>query len=165
MLAVLEPGKSYHVSAWARSSSSGAVQLEMKETSGSGQATDVAIGSVAANDTEFLLIEGDYTVPDNLTGLSLIARGAGFFLDHVQIYEYQIPRIVASVLIDNGDGPISLGWNAELGVSYRLEQSLNLANDWLVLESDLIADKSNMIWALTEKPTGSRAFWRVIKNP
>ena len=38
------------------------------------QATDVAIGSVAANDTEFLLIEGDYTVPDNLTGLSLIAR-------------------------------------------------------------------------------------------
>ena len=165
MLAVLEPRKSYHVSAWARSSSSGAVQLEMKETSGSGQATDVAIGSVAANDTEFLLIEGDYTVPDNLTGLSLIARGASFFLDHVQIYEYQIPNIVASVLIDDGDGPISLGWNAELGVSYRLEQSLNLANDWVVLESDLIADKSNMIWALAEEPTGSRAFWRVIKNP
>ena len=137
----------------------------MKETSGSGQATDVAIGSVAANDTEFLLIEGDYTVPDNLTGLSLIARGASFFLDHVQIYEYQIPNIVASVLIDDGDGPISLGWNAELGVSYRLEQSLNLANDWVVLESDLIADKSNMIWALAEEPTGSRAFWRVIKNP
>jgi len=69
------------------------------------------------------------------------------------------------VLINNGDGPISLGWNAELGVSYRLEQSLNLANDWVVLESDLIADKSNMIWALAEEPTGSRAFWRVIKNP
>ena len=165
MLAVLEPGKSYHVSAWARSSSSGAVQLDMRETTGSGQATDVAIGSVAANDTEFLLIEGDYTVPDNLTGLSLIARGAGFSLDHVQVYEYQTLNMVASVLIDDGDGSISLGWNAELGVSYRLEQSLNLANDWVVLQSDLTADKSNMIWTLTEDPTLSRAFWRIIKNP
>ena len=165
MLAVLEPGKSYHVSAWARSSSSGAVQLEMRETSGSAQTTDVAIGSVAANDTEFLLIEGDYTVPDNLTGLSLIAQGTDFSLDHAQVYEYQTPNIVASVLIDDGNGTISIGWNAELGVSYRLEQSLNLANDWVVLHSDLIADKSNMIWALTENPTGSRAFWRVIKNP
>jgi len=165
MLAVLEPGKRYHISAWARSSSSGAVQLDMRETTGSGQATDVAIGSVAANDTEFLLIEGDYTVPDNLTGLSLIARGAGFSLDHVQVYEYQTLNMVASVLIDNGDGTISIGWNAELGVSYRLEQSLNLANDWVVLQSDLTADKSNMIWTLTEDPTLSRAFWRIIKNP
>jgi arylsulfatase A-like enzyme len=165
MLAVLEPGKSYHVSAWARSSSSGAVQLEMQETSGSGQATDFAIGSVAANDTEFLLIEGDYTVPDNLTGLSLIAQGAGFSLDHVQVYEYQTPNIVASVVIDDGDGSISLGWNAELGVSYRLEQSLDLANDWTVLESDLTADKSKMIRELTVDPSLSRAFWRVIKNP
>ena len=165
MLAVLEPGKSYHVSAWARSSSSGAVQLDMRETIGSGQATDVAIGSVAANNTEFLLIEGDYTVPDNLTGLSLIAQGAGFSLDHVQVYEYQTPNIVASVVMDDGDGPISLGWNAELGVSYRLEQSLNLANGWTVLQSDLTADKSKMIWDLTPDPAVSRAFWRVIKNP
>ena len=165
MLAVLEPGKSYHVSAWARSSTSGAVQLDMRETTGSGQATDVAIGSVAANDTEFLLIEGDYTVPDNLTGLSLIAQGADFSLDHVQVYEYQTPNIVASVVIDDGDGSISLGWNAELGVSYRLEQSLNLANGWTVLESDLTADKSKMIWEFTPNPTFSRAFWRVIKNP
>ena len=165
MLAVLEPGKSYHVSAWARSSSSGAVQLDMRETIGSGQATDVAIGSVAANNTEFLLIEGDYTVPDNLTGLSLIAQGAGFSLDHVQVYEYQTPNIVASVVMDDGDGPISLGWNAELGVSYRLEQSLNLANGWTVLESNLTADKSKMIWDLTPDPAVSRAFWRVIKNP
>ncbi len=73
--------------------------------------------------------------------------------------------MVASVLIDDGDGSISLGWNAELGVSYRLEQSLNLANDWVVLQSDLTADKSNMIWTLTEDPTLSRAFWRIIKNP
>ena len=165
MLAVLEPGKSYHVSAWARSSSSGAVQLDMRETIGSGQATDVAISSVAANDTEFLLIEGDYTVPDNLTGLSLIAQGAGFSLDHVQVYEYQTPNIVASVLIDDGDGSISLGWNAELGASYRLEQSLNLTNGWTALESNLTADKSNMIWDLTPDPAVSRAFWRVIKNP
>ena len=165
MLAVLEPGKSYHVSAWARSSSSGAVQLYMRETIGSGQATDVAIGSVAANNTEFLLIEGDYTVPDNLTGLSLVAQGASFSLDHVQVYEYQTPNIVASVVMDDGDGTISIGWNAELGVSYRLEQSLNLANDWVVLQSDLTADKSNMIWTLTEDPTLSRAFWRIIKNP
>ncbi len=90
MLAVLEPGKSYHVSAWARSSSSGAVQLDMRETIGSGQATDVAIGSVAANNTEFLLIEGDYTVPDNLTGLSLIAQGRKFF-----------PRSCAGLRISN----------------------------------------------------------------
>ena len=165
MLAVLEPGKRYHISAWARSSSSGAVQLEMRETSGSAQTTDVAIGSVAANDTEFLLIEGDYTVPDNLTGLSLIAQGTDFSLDHAQVYEYQTPNIVASVLIDDGNGTISIGWNAELGVSYRLEQSLNLANDWVVLQSDLTADKSNMIWTLTEDPTLSRAFWRIIKNP
>jgi hypothetical protein len=165
MLAVLEPGKSYHVSAWARSSSSGAVQLDMRETIGSGQATDVAIGSVAANNTEFLLIEGDYTVPDNLTGLSLIAQGAGFSLDHVQVYEYQTPNIVASVVMDDGDGSISLGWNAELGVSYRLEQSLDLANGWTVLESNLTADKSKMIWTLTPDPSLSRAFWRVIKNP
>ena len=165
MLAVLEPGKSYHVSAWAKSSSSGAVQLDMRETIGSGQATDVAIGSVAANDTEFLLIEGDYTVPDNLTGLSLIAQGAGFSLDHVQVYEYETPNLVASVVMDDGDGPISLGWNAELGVSYRLEQSLDLANGWTVLESNLTADKSNMIWDLTPDPAVSRAFWRVIKNP
>jgi hypothetical protein len=165
MLAVLEPGKSYHVSAWARSSSSGAVQLDMRETIGSGQATDVAIGSVAANNTEFLLIEGDYTVPDNLTGLSLIAQGAGFSLDHVQVYEYETPNIVASVVMDDGDGPISIGWNAELGVSYRLEQSLNLANGWTVLESNLTADKSNMILDLTPDPPVSRAFWRVIKNP
>ncbi len=165
MLAVLEPGKSYHVSAWARSSTPGAVQLDMRETTGSGQATDVAIGSVVANNTEFLLIEGDYTVPDNLTGLSLIAQGADFSIDHVQVYEYQIPNIVASVVIDDGDGSISLGWNAELGASYRLEQSLNLANDWTVLESDLTADKSKMIWEFTPNPTFSRAFWRVIKNP
>ncbi len=165
MLAVLEPGKSYHVSAWARSSSSGAVQLDMRETTGSGQTTDVAIGSVAANATEFLLIEGDYTVPDNLTGLSLVAQGPSFSLDHVQVYEYQTPNIVASVVMDDGDGPISLGWNAELGVSYRLEQSLNLANGWTVLESNLTADKSNMIWDLTPDPTLSRVFWRVIKNP
>jgi arylsulfatase A-like enzyme len=165
MLAVLEPGKSYHVSAWARSSSSGAVQLHMRETNGSGQSTDVAIGSVAANNTEFLLIEGDYTVPDNLTGLSLIAQGPSFSLDHVQVYEYQTPNIVASVVMDDGDGPISLGWNAELGVSYRLEQSLDLASGWTVLESNLTADKSNMIWDLTPDPAVSRAFWRVIKNP
>lgn len=165
MLSVLEPGKSYHVSAWARSSSLGAVQLYMRETTGSGQATNVAIGSVAANNTEFLLIEGDYTVPDNPTGLSLIARGPDFSLDHVQVYEYQTPNIVASVVIDDGDGSISLGWNAELGVSYRLEQSLNLANGWTVLESDLVADKSNMIWEFAVDPTLNRAFWRVIKNP
>jgi hypothetical protein len=165
MLAVLEPGKSYHISAWARSSSSGAVQLYMRETNGSGQATDVAIGSVAANNTEFLLIEGDYTVPDNLTGLSLIAQGPSFSLDHVQVYEYQTPNIVASVVMDDGDGPISLGWNAELGVSYRLEQSLDLAIGWTVIESNLTADKSNMIWDLTPDPAVSRAFWRVIKNP
>ena len=165
MLAVLEPGKTYHISAWARSSSSGAVQLDMRETIGSGQATDVTIGSVAANNTEFLLIEGDYTVPDNLTGLSLIAQGPSFSLDHVQVYEYQTPNIVASVVMDDGDGPISLGWNAELGVSYRLEQSLDLANGWTVLESNLTADKSNMIWDLTPDPAVSRAFWRVIKNP
>ena len=165
MLAVLEPGKSYHISAWARSSSSGTVQLDMRETNGSGQATDVAIGSVAANNTEFLLIEGDYTVPDNLTGLSLVAQGASFSLDHVQVYEYQTPYIVASVVMDDGDGSISLGWNAELGVSYRLEQSLDLANGWTVLESNLTADKSNMIWDLMPDPAVSRAFWRVIKNP
>ena len=165
MLSVLESGKSYHVSAWARSSTSGAVQLDMRETTGSGQATDVAIGSVVANNTEFLLIEGDYTVPDNLMGLSLIAQGADFSIDHVQVYEYQTPNIVASVVIDDGDGSISLGWNAELGASYRLEQSLNLANGWTVLESDLTADKSKMIWEFTPNPTVSRAFWRVIKNP
>ncbi|MFL2833752.1 MAG: sulfatase-like hydrolase/transferase [Coraliomargaritaceae bacterium] len=165
MLAVLEPGKSYHVSAWARSSTTGAVQLDMRETTGSGQAADVAIGSVAANNTEFLLIEGDYMVPDNLTGLSLIAQGADFSLDHVQVYEYQTPNIVASVVMDDGDGSISLGWNAELGASYRLEQSLNLANGWTVLESNLTSDKSNMIWELTPDPALSRAFWRVIKNP
>lgn len=165
MLAVLEPGKSYHISAWARSSSSGTVQLDMRETNGSGQATDVAIGSLAANNTEFLLIEGDYTVPDNLTGLSLVAQGASFSLDHVQVYEYQTPNIVASVVMDDGNGSISLGWNAELGVSYRLEQSLDLANGWTVLESNLTADKSNMIWDLTPDPAVSRAFWRVIKNP
>ncbi|MEC8613846.1 MAG: sulfatase-like hydrolase/transferase [Verrucomicrobiota bacterium] len=165
MLAVLEPGKSYHFSAWAMSDSSSAVQLDMRETTGSGLATDVAIGSAAANNNEFLLIEGDYTVPNNLTGLSLIVKGADFSLDHVQVYEYQTPNIVASVLIDDGDGSISIGWNAELGVSYRLEQSLNLANGWTLLESDLIADKSNMIWEFTPNPTLSRAFWRVIKNP
>ena len=165
MLAVLEPGKSYHVSAWARSNTSGAVQLDMREMTGSGQVTDVAVGSVAANNTEFLLIEGDYTVPDNLTGLLLIAQGADFYLDHVQVYEYATPNIVASVLIDDGDGLISLGWNAELGASYRLEQSLNLANGWVVLENDLIADKSNMIWEFTPNPALSRAFWRVIRNP
>jgi hypothetical protein len=60
---------------------------------------------------------------------------------------------------------ISLGWNSDLGVSYRLEQTLDLTNDWEVLQDDLIAYESNMIWALTENPTDSRAFWRVIKNP
>ena len=104
-------------------------------------------------------------VPDNLTGLSLIAQGADFSLDHVQVYEYQTPNIVASVVMDDGDGPISLGWNAELGASYRLEQSLNLANGWTVLEGNLTADKSNMTWELIPDPTLSRAFWRVIKNP
>ena len=98
-------------------------------------------------------------------GLSLIAQGADFSLDHVQVYEYQTPNIVASVVIDDGDGSISLGWNAELGASYRLEQSLDLANGWTVLDSDLTADKSKMIWEFTPNPTFSRAFWRVIKNP
>ena len=137
----------------------------MRETIGSGQAIDVAIGSVAANNTEFLLIEGDYTVPDNLTGLSLVAQGASFSLDHVQVYEYETPNIVASVVMDDGDGSISLAWNAELGVSYRLEQSLDLANGWTVLENNLTADKSKMIWDLTPDPAVSRVFWRVIKNP
>jgi hypothetical protein len=48
-------------------------------------------------------------VPDDLLGLPLIAQGTDFSLDHVQVYEYQTPNIWASVLIDDGDGAISIG--------------------------------------------------------
>ena len=162
MLAVLEPGKSYHISAWARSSSSGAVQLNMRETTGSGQTTNVAIGSVAANNAEFLLIEGDYTVPNNLAGLSLVAQGAGFSLDHVQVYEYMEPKIIASVTLAAGASASLLNWNAELASSYTLQKSTDLAS-WTNLET-LTAYESAMSVPVSLNPGESEAFWRVVGN-
>ena len=162
MLAVLEAGKSYHISAWARSSSVGIVQLDMKETTSSGEVTDVTIGSVAANDAEFLLIEGDYTVPSNLDGLSLIAQGVTFSLDHVQVYEYMEPSIVASVTLAAGTSASSLNWNAELASSYTLQKSTDLIT-WADLET-LTAYESAMSVPVSLNPGESEAFWRVVGN-
>jgi hypothetical protein len=134
----------------------------MRETSGSGQATDVAIGSVAANNTEFLLIEGDYTVPNNLAGLSLVAQGAGFSLDHVQVYEYMEPKIVASVTLAAGTSASSLNWNAELASSYTLQKSTDLAT-WTDLET-LTAYESAMSAPVSLNPGESEAFWRVVSS-
>ena len=162
MLAVLKPGKSYHISAWVRSSSSGTVQIDMRETAGFGVVTDVAVGSVAANDSEFLLIEGDYTVPSNLTGLSLIAQGVTFYLDHVQVYEYLEPKIVASVTLQTGMSASSLNWNAELARSYTLQKSTDLVT-WTDLET-LTAYQSAMSRPVSLDPKESEAFWRVTRN-
>ncbi len=162
MLAVLEAGKSYHISAWARSSSAGIVQLDMKETTSSGVVTDVAIGSVAANDAEFLLIEGNYTVPSNLAGLSLIAQGVTFSLDHVQVYEYMEPSIVASVTLAAGTAASSLNWNAELASSYTLQKSTDLIT-WADLET-LTAYQSAMSRPVSLYLGESEAFWRVVRN-
>jgi hypothetical protein len=162
MLSVLEPGKSYHISAWARSSSAGIVQLDMKETISFGEVTDVAIGSVAANDAEFLLIEGNYTVPSNLAGLSLIAQGVTFSLDHVQVYEYMEPSIVASVTLAAGTAASSLNWNAELASSYTLQKSTDLIT-WATLEI-LTAYQSAMSRPVSLNLGESEAFWRVVRN-
>ena len=162
MLAVLEAGKSYHISAWARSSSAGIVQLDIKETTSSGEVTDVTIGSVAANDAEFLLIEGDYKVPSNLAGLSLIAQGVTFSLDHVQVYEYKEPKIIASVTLAAGTSASSLNWNAELASSYTLQKSTDLIT-WADLET-LTAYESAMSVLVSLNPGESEAFWRVVGN-
>ena len=162
MSTVLEPGKSYHISAWAKSSSSGTVQLDMKETKGSGEVTYVTIGSIAANDAEFLLIEGDYTVPANLTGLSLIAQGVTFSLDHVQVYEYEEPKIIASVTLAAGTSASSLNWNAELASSYTLQKSTDLIT-WTDLET-LTAYQSAMSRPVSLNSGESEAFWRVVRN-
>jgi arylsulfatase A-like enzyme len=173
MLLRLEKGKTYHFSAWVKLANTGPdnIRLNIKQVVGSDNPAFIPIDSVSATNGRFSLLEGDYTMPDSdeIAEIELLlngpAIGVNFYADHVRVYEYETPNIVASVLIDDGDGMISLGWNAELGVSYRVEQSLNLASGWTVLESNLTADKSNMIWALTPDPTLSRAFWRVIKNP
>ena len=173
MLSRLEKGKTYHFSAWVKLANTGPdnIRLSIKQVVGSDNPAFIPIDSVSATNGRFSLLEGDYTMPDSdgIAEIELLlngpAIGVNFYADHVRVYEYQTPNIVASVLMDDGNGSISLGWNAELGVSYRLEQSLDLANGWTILESNLTADKSNMIWALTPDPAVSRAFWRVIKNP
>ena len=173
MLSRLERGKTYHFSAWVKLANAGPdnIRLSIKQVVGSDNPAYITIDSVSATNGRFSLLEGDYTMPDSdeIAEIELLlngpAIGVNFYADYVRVYEYQTPNIVASVLIDDGDGMISLGWNAELGVSYRLEQSLNLANGWMVLESDLTADKSSMTWEFTVDQAATHAFWRVIKNP
>ena len=87
-----------------------------------------------------------------------------FYLDHVQAYQYQEPFIVASLILDNDDGSHTVNWNAELGVSYRLEESNDLSSSWTIIQSDITADKTSMSSIITEQPGVSQRFWRVIKN-
>ncbi len=172
LLSTLEPGKTYNFSAWVKlaNSSSDTVRLNIKQVIGTDPTQYITVGSVTATDTDFSLVEGDYTVPYgvNINELELTfngpATGVNFYIDHVRSFEYQTPNVVASMTTNNQDGSISINWNAELGVSYRLEQTLDLAESWTVLQSDISADKSNMTWLLSEQPTGPRAFWRVVKN-
>jgi hypothetical protein len=172
LLSTLEPGKTYNFSVWVKlaNSSTDTVRLNIKQVIGTDPTQFINLGTVTANNADFSLIEGDYTVPYgvNINELELTlngpAIGVNFYIDHVRSFEYQTSNVVASMTTNNQDGSISINWNAELGVSYRLEQTLDLTESWTVLQSDISADKSNMTWLLSEQPTGPRAFWRVVKN-
>ena len=172
MLAVLEPGKTYHFSAWVKlaNAASDVLRLNIKQVIDSNSPQFINLGSVNATNTDFSLVEGDYTVPTSGTinelELTLFgsAIGVNFYVDHVRSFEYKTPFIVTSMVTDNQDGSISINWNAELGVSYRLEETQDLAGSWTVLQSAISADKTSMSWLLSEQPTGPRAFWRVVKN-
>lgn len=172
MLTQLEPGKTYHCSAWVRlaSSASDVIRLNIKQTLGTDPTQYITLGSVTASNTDFSLVEGDFTVPYGVTisdlelTLNGPAIGEDFYVDHVQIYPYAEPKVVASLVLDNGNNAYSINWNAELGVSYRLEQSLNSLNNWTVLESDVTADKTSMSHLLASPPSEAKAFWRVVEN-
>ncbi|CAI8364941.1 MAG: Choline-sulfatase [Opitutia bacterium UBA7350] len=172
LISDLEPGKTYHFSAWTKMANptTDTVKLNIRLVIDTGSAQYINLGTVQANNTEFRLIEGDYTVPYGVSisemelTLNGPAIGEDFYLDHVQIYPYTEPKIVASLILDNGNGAYSIDWNAELGVSYRLEQSLGSLNNWNVLESNVTADKTQMTHLLASPPTDSKAFWRVVEN-
>ena len=168
MLAQLEPGKRYHISAWVKlaSASTGIVELNMKQTIGSDEPTYPNVGSVTANDSEFLLIEGDYTVPENLTELALMAQGVDFYIDYVQVFEYETPHVVASAAVDLGGGTASVTWNATLGVAYTLQQSTDLAapnGGWTHLQT-ITAYERAMALPVTLDLGETQAFWRVVQN-
>lgn len=158
--ASIEEGKRYNFSAWVRSDSSSTVQLNIIETSQSDVSTQVTIGSVAANDFEFLLIEGDYTAPNDLEDIYLIAQGTDFYLDHVQAYKYKDPNILASVILNSGADTSILTWNAELASSYKIQKSLDLES-WTDLET-LTAYESVMLKPVRLDDGEYKAFWRVV---
>lgn len=58
---------------------------------------------------------------------------------------------------------VVLGWNAELGVSYRIENSTDLASSWVVRESDLVADRTVMSWSAPADPVVGKGFWRITR--
>jgi hypothetical protein len=170
LLPGLEKAKTYHFSAWVKleNTDEETLRLSMRQVIGSDVTTSV-IGSVQATNSAFSLIEGDYTVADSdaITALEIMVNGASsgvsFYVDHVRVYTYRDPFIVASVFIDNGS--FSLSWNADLGASYRIEQSLTLEeNDWTVVENAFVADKSQIVWPIPQGNAEQRVFWRVVKN-
>ncbi|MGC6424098.1 MAG: sulfatase-like hydrolase/transferase [Lentimonas sp.] len=173
MLSQLERGKTFHISAWVKlvNSDSDVIRLNIKQVIGSNDPEYLPIDSINATNERFALIEGKYTVPesDEITAIELTvngpAAGVDFIVDYVRVYEYQTPVMIASILVDNSDGSISIRWNAELGLSYRLERSLNLISGWEVVESSLVADRTNMLWNSRETSLSGRGFWRVVKNP
>lgn len=172
MLTQLEPGKTYHFSAWVKlaASASDTIRLNIKQVLGTDPTQYITLDTVTAGNSSFTLLEGDYTVPygETITALDLTlngpAIGESFYVDHVQIYQYKEPNIIASLVLDNGNGSHTINWNAELGISYRIEQSLGSLNNWTVLESDLTADKTSMSHLFASQPSESKAFWRVVQN-
>lgn len=173
MLGVLEPGKTYHLSAWVKleSANTDVVRLNIKQVIGANPTDYITVGTDSAvTNSAFSLLEGDFTVPesDSINELEITvngpAVGVNFYLDHVQAYQYQEPFIVASLILDNDDGSHTVNWNAELGVSYRLEESNDLSSSWTIIQSDITADKTRMSSIITEQPGVSQRFWRVIKN-
>ena len=85
-----------------------------------------------------------------------------FSLDHVQVYEYIKPKIIASVTLASGMSASLLNWNAELASSYTLQKSTDLAS-WTNLET-LTAYESAMSVPVSLNPGESEAFWRVVGN-
>jgi arylsulfatase A-like enzyme len=173
---VLEPGKRYHFSAWVKlagNADSQTIRLGIVQDLLGSETTYPNIDQITATSNAFSLIEGDYTAPSTGNGeinsLNLTVNGApigtSFYVDHVRCYAYEEPFIVASTVIDTTDGSVSLRWNADLGASYRMEQSLTLAaDDWIVIDSNINADKTAMIWPVPANSSEQRVFWRIVKN-
>ena len=176
LLSILEPGKTYHFSAWVKleSISSAKIKLVMRHVI-DGATTLTNLDNVSAKNDQYSLIEGNYTVPDDgtITSLHLGINGhldnpdpttVDFYVDHVQCYAYAETTIIPSIVIDSEDGR-SLRWNADLGASYSIEQSLTLdPNDWNVIYSNINADSTKMVRPVPTISGEQRVFWRIVRN-